>query len=302
MEPKSDTSKPTMPSPPPEKRVPMYLIAIVITLSVIAILLGIKLFTDNRKNSENLQYVEGERSKLEKELNDLIVVYDTLKTQNDSLAQQLEAEQERIMNLLKRQASSTTKIKMYQRELETLRKVMKSYIVQIDSLNTRNQELTDENVQVRQELHQKSTDYDELSKTAHELSETVRFAQKLIATNITAEGLNKSSKPKNKIGKIEKIRVCFIIRENTVAKAGNKTIYLQITRPDEVVLSSADGGIVDFDNESIAYSAKRDIDYANADIDLCIFWDVSEELIPGTYFIRLYSEGHEIGTTSLAIK
>jgi len=302
MEPKSDNTKPTMPPPPPEKRVPMYLIAIVITLSVIAILLGIKLFTDNRKHNENLQYVEGERAKLEQELNGLIEVYDTLKTQNDSLVQQLEAEQERIRKLLKRQASSTTKIKMYQKELETLRKVMKSYIVQIDSLNTRNQELTEENIQVRQELQQKSTDYEELSKKTHELSETVRFAQKLIATDIIAEGLNKNSKPKNKISKIEKLRVCFIIRENTVAEAGTKTIYLQITRPDEVVLSASDGGIVDFDNESIAYSAKRDLDYANADIDLCIYWDVTEELIPGTYFIRLYSEGHEIGTTNLVLK
>ncbi|MBA7554551.1 hypothetical protein ES705_47175 [subsurface metagenome] len=202
MEPKSDISKPTMPPPPPEKKVPMYLIAIVITLSVIAILLGIKMFTDSRKHNENLQYVEGERTKLEKELNGLILVYDTLKTQSDSLALQLEAEQERIRKLLKRQASSTTKIKMYQKELETLRKVMKSYIVQIDSLNTRNLELTEENIQVRDELQQKTSDYDELSKKTDELSETVRFAQKLIATNIIAEGLTKSSKPKNKINKI----------------------------------------------------------------------------------------------------
>jgi len=302
MEPKSDTSKPIMPPPRPEKRVPMYLVAIVITLAVIAVLLGIKLFTDTRKHNENLQYVEGEKNKLEKELNNLILVYDTLKTENDSLADQLEAEQDRIKVLLKRQASSTTKIKMYQRELETLRKVMKSYIVQIDSLNTRNQELTDENIQVRQELHKKSTEYDELSKTAHELSETVKFAQKLMATNIVADGLNKSSKPKNKIGKIDKIRVCSTIRENAVAEAGNKTIYLQITRPDDVVITSASGGVVDFENESIAYSAKRDLDYANVDIDMCIYWDISEELIPGTYFIRLYSEGYEIGTTNLLLK
>jgi hypothetical protein len=179
---------------------------------------------------------------------------------------------------------------------------MKSYIVQIDSLNTRNQELTDENIQVRQELQQKSTEYDELSKTAHELSETVKFAQKLMATNVVAEGLNKNSKPKNKIHKIVKLKVCCTVRENAVAEAGTKTIYLQITRPDDVVLSSADGGVVDFDTESIAYSAKRDLDYANADIDLCIFWDVSEELIPGSYFIRLYAEGYEIGTTNLVLK
>lgn len=302
MEPKSNTSKPTMPPPPPEKKVPMYLIAVVITLAIIAILLGIKLYTDTVKHNENLQYVEGERAKLERELNDLIVVYDTLKTQNDSLAQQLEAEQERIRTLLKRQASSTTKIKMYQRELETLRKVMKSYIVQIDSLNTRNRELTEENVQVRQELQKKSTEYEELSIKTHELSETVRFAQKLIATNIIAEGLNRNSKPKDRISKIEKIRVCFTIRENAVAEAGNKTIYLRISRPDEVVLSSPEGGIVDFDDQSIAYSAKRDLDYANEDIDLCVFWDATEELIPGTYFISLYAEGYEIGSTSMALK
>jgi FtsZ-binding cell division protein ZapB len=302
MEPESNTSKPTMPPPPPEKKVPMYLIAVVITLAIIAILLGIKLYTDTVKHNENLQYVEGERAKLERELNDLIVVYDTLKTQNDSLAQQLEAEQERIRTLLKRQASSTTKIKMYQRELETLRKVMKSYIVQIDSLNTRNRELTEENVQVRQELQKKSTEYEELSIKTHELSETVRFAQKLIATNIVAEGLNRNSKPKDRISKIEKIRVCFTIRENAVAEAGNKTIYLRISRPDEVVLSSPEGGIVDFDDQSIAYSAKRDLDYANEDIDLCVFWDATEELIPGTYFISLYAEGYEIGSTSMALK
>jgi uncharacterized protein YoxC len=301
MEPKSDTSRPTMP-PPPQRKVPMYLIAIVITLSVIAILLAIKLYTDNRKHNENLQYVEGERAKLEKELNDLIVVYDTLKTQNDSLVDQLEAEQDRIRNLLKRQASSTTKIRMYERELETLRKVMKSYIVQIDSLNTRNRELTEENIMVREELQQKSTEVEELSQKTHELSETVKFAQKLIAANIVAEGLNHNSKPKDKIKKIEKIRVCFLIRENAVAEAGNKTIYLRITRPDDLVLSSPEGGIVDFEGESVAYSAKRDLDYANQDIDLCIFWDATEELIPGTYFISLFAEGYEIGTTSLLLR
>ena len=71
--------------------------------------------------------------------------------QTDSLTDQLGAEQDKIRQLLKRDASNATKIRMYQRELETLRKVMRSYIVQIDSLNTRNQELTAENIQVRGE-------------------------------------------------------------------------------------------------------------------------------------------------------
>ena len=280
----------------------MYLIAIVITLSVIAILLGVKLFIDTRSHNESMQYVESEKQKLETELNGLIVEYDSLKQNNDSLDSQLTAEQDKIRQLLKIQASSTTKIKMYERELGTLRKVMRSYIVQIDSLNTRNQELTAENITVKQQLNKVSSDYDEVSRQKEALSSTVKIAQKLNAKNIIIDGLKKNSKESEKINKIEKIRVCFTVRENNVAEAGTKTIYLQIVRPDDVVLSSPDAGTFTFGNESMVYSAKRDLEYENADIDMCIYWDVTEELIPGTYFIGLYSEGYEIGSGTFALK
>jgi predicted nuclease with TOPRIM domain len=249
-----------------------------------------------------MQFVEAEKSKLEGELNYLIVEYDSLKMQSDSLAGQLEAEQEKIRRLLKREASSTTKIKMYQRELETLRKVMRSYIVQIDSLNTRNLELTEENIQVRKELREISTDYEELSKEKEELSSTVKVAQKLSAKNVVSEGLNRNSKPKDKISKIEKLRICFTVRENAVADAGSKVIYLTITRPDDIILSSPDAGMFMLDGESKVYSAKRELEYDNTDIDMCIYWDITEELIPGTYFINLYCEGFEIGTSTLILR
>lgn len=297
MEPKSNP-----PYQEPRKKTPMILIAVVITLSVLAILLALKLYIDTRRHNENMQFIEAEKSKLEGELNYLIVEYDTLKMQSDSLSDQLQIEQDKIRQLLKREASSATKIKMYQRELETLRKVMRSYIVQIDSLNTRNLELTEENIQVRKELHKISTDYDELSKQKEELSSTVKVAQKLNAKNIVSEGLNRNSKPKDRISKIEKIRICFTIRENAVADAGSKTIFLTITRPDDIVLSSPDAGMFMFDGESKVYSAKRELEYDNVDIDMCIYWDITEELIPGTYFINLYSEGFEIGTSTLILK
>ena len=104
MEPKS--------SPPYQesrKKTPMLLITIVVTLSVIAILLALKLYIDTRKHNENMNFIEAEKSKLEGELNYLIVEYDSLKMQSDSLSDQLQAEQDKIRSLLKREASSTTK-------------------------------------------------------------------------------------------------------------------------------------------------------------------------------------------------
>ena len=76
MESKSNTPRPGMSYQEPRKKVPMYLIAIVITLAVVAILLAITLYTSNRKNTENRILIENEKHKLEGELNDLIVEYD----------------------------------------------------------------------------------------------------------------------------------------------------------------------------------------------------------------------------------
>lgn len=290
----------------PSRKVPMYLIAIVITLGVLSLVLAYILFfqakPELRRTIEERQYVTQEKNRLEGELEELIVEYDSLRTENDSINIKLESEQEKIRKLLKVQASNTTKIRMYQRELETLRKVMRSYIIQIDSLNTRNQELTAENIEVRKQLRKVETDYEELSTKKDELTSKVELAQKLDAKNIIAEGLNRNSKPKDKISKIEKIRVCFTVRENRVADAGNKIIYLRITRPDEIILSSPEAGFFEFQGESLIYSAKRELEYENQDIDMCIYWDIIEELIPGTYNISLYAEGYEIGTTTMLLK
>ncbi len=286
-------------------KVPLYLVAIVVTLGVLAVVLGILYVQKSKEHAEtveDVEFVQEQKQQLEVELNELIINYDSLKTENDSINTKLVSEQEKIRRLLRIRASNTQKLKMYQKELSTLRKVMRSYIVQIDSLNTRNRELTQENIEVHKELVQVQTDYDELHETKEELTSKVALAQKLSAKNIIAVGLNERSKEKDRIAKISKVRVCFTVRENNVAEPGNKMIYIKLTRPDEIVLSSPEAGVFEFQGEQMVYTEKRELEYDNQDIDMCIYWDKNEELIPGTYFVSLFAEGHEIGTTTLELK
>ncbi len=290
---------------PNKPKLSMPVIFILITLTVLTTVLLV-MFIKNSKEltttEEARAYVEEQKIQLESELNELIIGYDSLKTESDSINLQLAGEQEKIRRLLKVRASNTYKIKMYEKELKTLRSVMRSYIIQIDSLNTRNRELTEENITVRTQIRKLESDYQELTDTKEQLSETVALAQKLTAKNITAVGLNSRSKEKDKIDKIEKIRACFTIRENQVAEPGDKMIYVRIVRPDEVALSSPDAGMFELQGESVVYTAKRELEFDNMDIDMCIYWDKTEELIPGTYNVFLYSEGHEIGATSFSLK
>jgi hypothetical protein len=289
----------------PEKKPSTALVVLVILLAIAVIILGYKYFTESRQlgqTSEEKAILEDVKSDLEKQLRDMIVEYDSLKTNNDSVNGLLVREQDKIKNLLRMQAGDAEKIRKYQGELETLRKVMRSYIVQIDSLNTRNRELTAENIQVKEQLTTAETQNVSLTKEKEILNTQVQLAKVLSAKNIVVQPLNKSDKSNTKVSKVAKIKVCFTVRENAVAEAGSKDVFLRIIRPDEVVLPAGSGETFEFNGEQVIFSAKRQLEYENKDIDMCIFWDKNADLIAGNYTVILYAENYEIGSASFTLK
>lgn len=289
----------------PENKPSTALVVLVVILSLAVIFFGYKFFTKSSQlgqTTEEKAILEDVKSDLEKQLRDMIVEYDSLKTNNDSVNGLLNKEQDKIKNLLRMQATDAEKIRKYQGELETLRKVMRSYIVQIDSLNTRNRELTAENITIKQQLTTAETERVELTKVKDMLDTQVQLAKVLSAKNIAVTPQNKSDRENFKINKVTKIKVCFTIRENAVAEAGTKDIYIRIIRPDEVVLPSGSGETFLFNEEQVIFSAKRQLEYENKDIDMCIFWDKNADLIAGNYTVVLFAENYEIGSATFALK
>jgi Tfp pilus assembly protein PilO len=290
----------------PQKKTPVVLVLLVILLAVAVAVLGYKYYTETQRlkeTSAEKEILSDVKSDLEKQLRDMVVEYDSLKTENDSINILMASEQDKIKKLLRYQAGDAEKIKKYREELETLRKVMRNYIVQIDSLNTRNRFLTEENVQVRQQLSVAETQNVELSKEKEMLGTQVQLARVLSAKNVNVITLNKrENNAEGKIKKITKISVGFTVRENTVADPGKKVIYLRLLNPDNVALANSTGDMFTYNGENIVYSEKRDIEYENKDIDVNIFWNKTEELKPGEYTAILYAEGYEIGSASFTLK
>jgi len=228
----------------PEKKTPVVLVLLVILLAIAVAVLGYKYYTESQKLEDTAaekEILEDVKSDLEKQLRDMVVEYDSLKTENDSINTLLTGEQDKIKKLLRFQASDAEKIKRFREELETLRKVMRSYIVQIDSLNTRNRLLTEENIQVRQQLTVAETQNVELSKEKEMLGTQVQLAKVLSAKSIVVEPMTKGDNVNNKVKKIAKIAVGFTIRENAVSDPGKKVIYLRLLNPDNVALANPTG-------------------------------------------------------------
>jgi FtsZ-binding cell division protein ZapB len=259
--------------------------------------------SDTKKQAtETEQYLETQKKSLTNELQDLIGEYDALKTNNDTLNEKLTEQQDKIKKLLNIQASNIQKIKLYEKELKTLRGVLKSYIAQVDSLTTRNQQLIQENVDVRGRLDVAREENVKLSTEKQDLSSKVEKASVISTSNIVVTPLNKRGKDEDKSSRIVKLRVCFTMRENAIAQPGSKEVYLRITRPDQMVLAYSESDVFPFQGEQIVYSAKRQIDYENKDLDVCIFWDSNSQLMTGTYTVDIFTDGALIGTSKFTIK
>ncbi len=283
---------------------------IVIILAIIAgVLIFGYIYQRNEYNkleaeSKKVQdYLNSEKDSLEKELFTLRDEYDALETANDTLNKKISVQRSKIERLLRINAVNVSTLREYKKEIGTLRSVLKDFVAQIDSLNQLNQQLMAENIEVKTELKETQAKKEELEKSKEELTTKVKQAEALVAKNIEAVGLNKRSKAKDDVDDIVKLRVCYTLRENAIAKPGERYVYLRVVRPDSSVLTTSTENMMNFDNNRLIYSAKRQVNYENQDISMCIYYDNKEgELVPGTYNVYLYSEGYLIGETKFTLK
>jgi FtsZ-binding cell division protein ZapB len=277
----------------------MVITAIILGVALVSL---IYLYFDKRGKMQEMEIaLTQEKDSLANELRHMAVAYDTLKTNNDTLNASLEKQKDRIVKLLSVNASNVQLIKKYKSEITTMREIMKSYIVQIDSLNTRNKYLTSENTEIKQQISQVRSTNTELSKAKEELTSKVETASIIQAKNIVAVTLNKKRKETTRINLIDKIRICFTLRENALAQAGQKDVYMRVIRPDSLVVTSSPDNLFEYKGNKIIYSATRQVDYMNQDIEVCIFLDNNGDFIVGNYSVELYLDDNVIGKTNFML-
>ncbi|MDP4225974.1 MAG: hypothetical protein Q8907_10790 [Bacteroidota bacterium] len=282
-------------------------VVLVIIILILITLLAIVFSKYKQKNVELSgmtdikTQVEVQKNDLSKQMNDIIVQYDSMKTTNNRANVQLENEKHKVKQLLALNASSVEKVRLYEKELQTLRQIMRSYIVQIDSLNQKNKYLVNENVDVKTKLGKAKDENTQLTQQRDELNTKVQKAAVMAAKNILVTPLNKKGKEKNKIKSIDKLRACFTIRENAIVPAGAKMIYIRILRPDDKVLTNPEKGTFLFQEQNIVYTAKREVEYENKDVDLCIYCNAANELIGGNYTLDIFADGNLIGSSTFSL-
>ncbi len=287
--------------------------AVLIVLLLILTGLGIYLMVQNNNLKKQLEAcgiesgeAQDERDKVMLELEGMIAQYDALETGNDSLNQELVAEREKVEQLLAEAKNNRWTIYKLKKEASTLRDIMKGYVRTIDSLNTLNVELRAENADVNRKLSEKESENEQLNSKNQKLADKVKLGAKLDALGMTAVGqkerFNDTYREVSRAKNAEKIKTCFTIGENEVTEPGKKVIYIRIIAPSGKVLAERNDNTFKYDGKNILYSLERSIEYDNKPLDVCYYWDVTDELMEGDYIVEAFSGGFKIGSTTLVLK
>ena len=169
--------------------------------------LAFRLEKQQQENKEMQELAALDKKEMENEYQQFANQYSEMKTQisNDSIVAQLTAEQEKTQKLLDelRQVKSTDarEIARLKKELATVRAVLRSYVLEIDSLNRLNQNLKDENTRVRGQYEEATKRIEGLNTERASLSEKVAIAAQLDATGIKMSLKNKRGKDTDKVKK-----------------------------------------------------------------------------------------------------
>ena len=222
----------------------------------------------------------------------------------------LQAQQARMEDLQKQ--VSQGKMNGYQlfkarKEIETMKSIMRGYIVQIDSLNTLNLSLTNDLDETRLNLDNTKEERDQYKEDAAQSAEKVKVGSKLQAYNFNSGGLkmkmNNTTTDSDRARNTVQIKSSFTISENLIATPGKKAVYLQIVSPDGKILQSSSGNVVTTENGPIAYSDYKDIDYTNQRLDMAIYYRLNgTKASKGNYKVKVYCQGQLIGTDSFTLK
>ena len=268
--------------------------------------LAISLNQQKQANKDMQELAELDKKEMENEYQMFADQYSELKTQinNDSIIEQLTQEQlktERLLEELRNvKASDAREIARLKKELATCRAVIRSYVLEIDSLNRLNQNLTEENTRVKGQYAEATRQIQGLNADKQSLTEKVAIASQLDATGISMTLKNKRGNATKRLKRCKTIQVSFNIAKNVTAASGNKTVYVRITTPTGSVLSA--GGSFPYENRNLAYSMKKTIEYTGNETPVTTYWSVKEFLGEGTYNVSIFADGNMIGARNFTFK
>ena len=232
--------------------------------------------------------------------------YESLSSEYDDINLQLDSSRIEVQLLIEKvrqtEATNRSKIRQYEKELGTLRSIMRNYVVQIDSLNQLNKKLTADAAEARRQAAASRKRSEELSKTVEDLAVQVAAGAVLKGYNIRSEAYNASDKVTDRSSRVTYVLTTLSLGENDLAAKGPVTVYIRVKDPDGVLLVNETQKTFDYNGEPMVCSASREVDYQGSAVDMGIYLNGIAGYTKGVYTVEAYTDQSLLGTTEFMLR
>lgn len=289
----------------------MLVVIVVLVLGLIGLVFWImSLRTDVNDLRSEKDYTKWQ---LERQLDSIVLEHDRVKEAygelSDSLAgmdSTFQAQADEIKELL------NYKWEFYQvkKKLDRLQVVAQGYVRRMDSLVVINEELKQENLEMKEEIKIAQRNYKSLEKEKGVLEEKVDEASRLNTYNLRAQPVHVKGSGKerltDKVNRVSRINVCFTLSENKIIPPGSKTLYVRIAQPDKEILIAGRGVNYTFlhQGDTLQYSIKKGLNYQNEALDICLQYNLrsTQEVQAGNYHVDVFDGDNNIGHTTFELR
>lgn len=251
----------------------------------------------NQLNADFNQY-EGQQIYLKDD--SIIQKYNEARLKVEGLIRELDAEKSKNNRTSKDLAASRAKIKQLEGEIGTLKGIVRHYLEEIKRLGEENAGLKQEIQQAQQRNEQLATQVTQATATNEQLTQTVKLAKKLNITGLSFQAYNKKGKVEKNVTKAKSLGASFTVSPNNTAAAGMKTFYMRIISPEGALLGG--GGSFSIDGSTVQSTAQRQVEYANEEIHVSIYWDVNTTLTPGDYTVEIFCDGYRLASRHFTLR
>ena len=275
-------------------------------LAGVAVLLAVALIFIWSQKSSLIRELEVEKQDLTAQMENLQNDYASLSSDYDSINSQLDTSRAEVANLLERikktDATNRAKMRQYEKELGTLRSIMRNYIVQIDSLNTLNHKLTADAAAARREAAASKAANAELSQQVENLSGQVAAGAVIKARGLSMAAYNSSDKVTDRSSRVVRLLTSLSLVENDLAPKEPVRVYIRVKDPNGIILTNSNRTSFTFNGEAMIASASRQVDYEGKEVDMSIYLNDIPSFQKGVYTVEAYTEQSKLGSAELMLR
>lgn len=220
----------------------------------------------------------------------------------------IDKEKAEIADLMKKGNLTQAELNKARAMIATYQASIKDLNEQIAQLNTKNQELTNQNTDLAKNLDAERVTTAQLTDQNKGLAKKVEVGSLLQIAKVDVEAIKKrhSGKevPVRRVKAAQELKITFETGANKVLDPGNLDLYVRIINPKGETIAQGDKGsgtiaTADSDNP-VQYSKKADIDYDQKNKKVIMYWDQHFQ-DPGTYKVQVYQKGYVVGEGSVKL-